>query len=428
MRGIKSRWVFIYFMPVMLALDGLSYFFSSLGVVGLGVAKAISFFAGAIFSVLILISYFRYSKKAMLFYFLSSLFVVFYLLAYYRTIFLNTFAPVIMSADMIYLVLVYLIGLLLVRPDQGWVLTEDGFTKILDFTFGAMAIVVIANMVLFAMGFYEPRIAEYSLSLELIGVSLERVRFPLSPGINSYGYFLGLLAVYASHVIREYKGRRLVWGSIFAIAFVELMMVDSRGALIFVILSNVVVVVTAKLRRFQFIFAVFITQFSLLIFFFADLILSAIDGKVVSRGADLSSQRSFLWEKGLAILSRQNVDTLFGFGVMGQHATNENFPSAVDESGLISMHNSFSQIAIDVGLIPYVMYSGIVSVGLYKVFKKTDDAIFRRIAMIIVFVFMVSSVEINLTPTHAYFYLTYFLLLISLCFTFFENKNRTGAC
>lgn len=339
--------------------------------------------------------------------------------SYYRTLIVADFAPQVLFADFIYsLVLFFYAALML---GTGRYRAEVELNRCFHNIFISIAVVVVLNSIFFLFGQYTVK-NELSLSALALGANVNRVHFPLAPGVNSYGYLLGLgLIIGAIIFSTQSKLEKGLTAIVVLLSVFQMFLVDSRGSFVFALSALALGLIHGRLRQVKLITSMFFSAFSIFVFYLSEKFFEILSNYLSSRGGDVSSQRDYIWSLGKDMFDRNGLPSL-GYGVMGQHSGRLQFPDAVDESGLISMHNSYSQIVFDFGIVFYLIFL-IFCMRLYLgVYERSDSVLAKLAYSSLTYAMLVSAFEINLTTSHPYYFLTFLIFLLVLGFS--QNGRR----
>lgn len=310
---------------------------------------------------------------------------------------------------------------------------DSGFHAVKYLLF-AVNFYIAINVILYFMGIsgagdiYNDRFGK-AVVLGYFGLDMERILFPLAPGITSFGVISGLSFIISYYLFKNniYSNKIISYLAILTSLFV-LLTTDSRGAILSVIITLIIINFyklslrnNGKLISLPIFILVIIFSYYLLINMSN---LSAIQS--LSRGEDIGSGRTIIWLYAVNFIKDFNLSHLFGFGYMGHAASglSEQYKylfygwnTAAPET--VSLHNAILQIFIDYGYIGTILFFIIIyyslsySHRLYKREKYLPIIIFISI-IIYLTVTGIFSLSYNIYFFHCFIPFLAILVLFSL--------------
>ncbi|RCR68800.1 O-antigen ligase family protein [Larkinella punicea] len=242
----------------------------------------------------------------------------------------------------------------------------------IKYTYIPLLIFISLNLFLFFIGL---KSSDYEIGkaviLSYLGLSVDRVEFFLSPGINSYGAVLGILLNLSLIGFGVVKKSRKLFLSGIIISLISLLLTDSRGSIIFsLIIFFAIKFIFSKLEKPRLLFLIpifgFVGPFLLLATL---LLLSQTEyGSALSRSSEdlaTGNARSIIWALAFNdFLTFKPDHHIFGYGEFGHYAAglsqqwgyifgdNEN-------AELMHPHNMFLSIALDYGYFGLIVFTTI---------------------------------------------------------------------
>lgn len=225
---------------------------------------------------------------------------------------------------------------------------------------------VIFWMLGVTVGKYEETNIGSALMLSQFGIQIERVRFPLATGFNSFAALLGGLFVVSTLGIRFSKiYKYLLWlGAI--LYFSMLLLIDSRAAIIYPAIIFVLVTKMYNRNRIDFIRFLPVVQVAgpiLLVFFLQFAASNPIFESFSRSSEDLQTgnSRSIIWGISLAEFLNFKPEHLAGYGEYGHYASGASsswapFFGRYENSELMHPHNTIFMILFDYGFLGLIVY------------------------------------------------------------------------
>jgi len=289
----------------------------------------------------------------------GGIYFLFILIAIFRTSLINP------AYFVNFLQLVTLIGFslsaksLLNKTDRG-----EGFLSLILF---ALNLYVGLNLLLFGLGFTNPT-PNYqrefpAVILSFLGISADRVYFPLAEGINAYGMAAGFAAalngigLWDELTKQEIKKTRLGYFLAgFLTALVTILMTDSRSALLFSGAAVFLSMVIKQKNLLWFAAGLLILQVAVVTAApHLDNIMPS-GGGLVRENTDLLSGRSVIWNQAQQDLIPFRLKHLVGYGYYGQTMsgvveTYNHLFQTYRNSSQISLHHFLLQTIFDSGYL-----------------------------------------------------------------------------
>lgn len=196
----------------------------------------------------------------------------------------------------------------------------------------------------------------------LLGLQMNRVYFYFSNGVNSFSLSAGLSLLLSVYLL--FFSKKYVLGSFFIfISLVAVLLVDSRSSVLYCSLALFLAwfSMVIRYRVVPYLVVVLIFSTPLLLQFFGSLIGGALFELGLVRSADdlvTFNARSEIWNIVFAHFANFEWHHLIGYGNFGQQASGITtviassplfFNFASPE--LLSMHNTYLQILVDMGWI-----------------------------------------------------------------------------
>jgi O-antigen ligase len=240
----------------------------------------------------------------------------------------------------------------------------------------APVVFTILNLVLYVVGFRFPSGPGSSAAVgssspgadELLGllhISASRASFPLTPGVDGAGAIAALALVVSALLASSGSKRQRLFGIAgIASSIATILLVDSRGPLLWAICALAIIAALPVLRRGvgALPFAILLLP-TLLLYVLSKLsalstVFSRTDG---TTDFTTATGREQIWSIVLNFLSHQGGELLYGWGAYGQVRSGVGyryaylFPGQLN-SQFFSAHNGILQIVLDTGLIGLVMF------------------------------------------------------------------------
>ena len=251
-----------------------------------------------------------------------------------------------------------------------------GQRKLLAVVLMSLNLYVVLNLLLMALGveILEPKLPlsdNTSTMLSLLGITRDRVFFPLSEGINTFGIIAGASFVVAFMNMRDQSSSRwlrISAGFFGAASLVALFLVDSRLALIGAVLIPFLLTVwpAQKLRYIRFL-PLFSPVFPIVLVLAIRMISASSPVNELARSsADMMTLNSrtiywhLTWERIATFIPRH----LIGYGFYGHRSSGlvadmlAVLPPVADANRL-HPHNALLQYWIDTGYFGLIVFIGV---------------------------------------------------------------------
>ena len=319
--------------------------------------------------------------------------------------------------------------------------------------FYAFGLYMIINLLIFLSGRQSvelPYLAKYPAQiLSILGISIYRTLFPMADGINSFGILSGAVLVSLIPLCfskMNFSNKIFTWIAVIS-CMIIILLTDSRGAIIYSILTLIIIIVPSKILKLLRWSPLLISFFPIIILIFAPSLLkqninilnrpesqweenkpltnstNECDKSLQQSGGFLSN-RPIIWEMVINELRDFQYIHIVGYGVRGQVVSSiSNSYSCLFTSyahpTLASAHNGWLQTILDVGYIGF----GIVFALLVMIINKlsglltiTKDVTYKAMLAGLIYIILSGTLEASFSPD---FYGTFIILLfisISLLF------------
>tara|TARA_R110001592_G_scaffold56881_4_gene173086 strand:- start:1386 stop:2555 length:1170 start_codon:yes stop_codon:yes gene_type:complete len=201
-----------------------------------------------------------------------------------------------------------------------------------------------------------------ALILKFLGLDFDRTLPFFAPGFQAYGLMLGvvILSVLFSYPrkISNYKAFSIV-----ACSAWQLLITDSRGAIVFVLAALILSIFARFFSRgegranklFVSVSLLFSVLFGFALYYFNKLLGSSSD---LARGGNMLSNRDVIWESAVAFIGKEPWVFIFGggFGSHKSYGVMSYYEDLFDgwsggENSIITLHNSWLQLLFDTGAV-----------------------------------------------------------------------------
>lgn len=236
-----------------------------------------------------------------------------------------------------------------------------------------LVILVVANLLGFAAGLASvPMLGDERLNqtLKMFGITVGRIYFPLMAGTNTFGSVcaLGLLASIAFWRTESALAKVLTGMSVLA-CFVALVAVDSRGAMLAVVVAMMWWMLISKSSVIR-VLPLGLVLLSPFVPFLLSAIFSFVNEQGLLSGLvrsgtqgsklGVGTGRQYIWNAALGEISNGNIIHLIGYGAFGhvQSKLSAAYSWIFNELGqtTTSVHNTALQIFFDMGYIGVVAW------------------------------------------------------------------------
>ena len=229
---------------------------------------------------------------------------------------------------------------------------------------------VAINLGLYAMGVtFSPNVGQEQTNkgpaqlLGLIGIHTSRASLPLSPGLNGMGEASALALVICA-VLAYRGGGRLRAVSVLGVllSVTALLLVDSRGPLLYALLALVIMAVVPRwARRAVVILPILLLSAPAIILFIVGQ-LGSLSSTFSRNPGDFvtATGRSKIWSIVGQFLSHPHVEDLIGYGAYGQVRSGVSAQYAylfhIEHPEFVSAHNIALQTVLDMGYIGLAVF------------------------------------------------------------------------
>lgn len=328
----------------------------------------------------------------------------------------------------------------------------------------AFGLYITLNLILYGLGVEsgdQIYLAKYpSQILTMLGFPGYRVLFPMTKGINYYGLFAGSVLVSFMILLRD---KRWIWMRvagllIVLLALVSILLTDSRGALLF---SLMTVLLFSVFRGFPraLVYCVVIASIlpPILTPLISSMKLDAFDFLArqdsqwepasqftadnddcetrLTQVSGILSNRPVIWGIVLRELAQPKFIHIIGYGYRGHYISGISSQysclfKSYALSDLASTHNLWLQLVVDLGYVGTIVslwfIDGLVA-KLSRLFIQSRDYVFMAMQGVLVYVILIGSLEASLSPDFNMLFI--FICLISIISVFdiqAEPDKSTG--
>ena len=278
----------------------------------------------------------------------------------------------------------------------------------------APIVFVAANVVLYVAGFLPA--GQYSAESGLpatmfgsVGISVNRVQFPLASGLNGIGpTAAAALVVCALLAFRGERRRLAVAGA--ALSLYVILAIDSRGALLFAGLALLLVWATPRARKRGLGWAAIGLPVVPVVLALALTGLAETEAGVrLERGGQESlstgTGRTVVWGEIIDLFERPSPDHIFGYGQNGQIISGASIDYAYlfarEENPLSrSAHNVLLQTLLDTGWVGLISFLALTAVVLAQLGRRSGDPYFAALLTATLSLLLLGVVQADPTPVH----------------------------
>jgi hypothetical protein len=211
-------------------------------------------------------------------------------------------------------------------------------------------------------------------TLKALGIHMQRIKFPFTLGVNAFGVIGGAGVLSSMALVSLAKNRlfSIVAWLLLSISVAALLLVDSRGAMLSVLLVLICRWMFERTNSrfiwiaafiFPIAFPLVIQQAAAILDQFGLVDLLSRQGSGV--GADaLTTSRSRIWDIYIDFQSHPTLLHIFGFGVDGVRSSGlykyylQFFPTPL--AAAHALHNGILELALGFGWLPIMMYGGLI--------------------------------------------------------------------
>jgi hypothetical protein len=313
----------------------------------------------------------------------------------------------------------------------------------------AFGLYITMNVILFVIGI-DPKdqiyLATYpSQMLGYFHIQSNRILFPMADGINAFGLLAGAVAVGDFQLLKLPVGRteKIILIFLLVECFCIIILTDSRGALLFSILSVMIISLPRKLFRFIRWSPFIISFLPLLLVTFLPNILSTTTSwlnrprsewgineptnsnqncqELLNISSRTLSNRPIIWSSVIGELKNFTMIQLVGYGFRGQVISNisESYSclfASFSDSLLASAHNIWLQLILDIGYIGLIITIGLIlylNLRLTRIISSHGgEFLFTSLVNILLYILLIGSLEAPISPD--FFCLFSLVIFISL--------------
>ena len=342
-----------------------------------------------------------------LFYSKSDLLIALFVFAIIRSFFANAIG----FSTLIYLVFILVFFTLLIKSD---IQKPHFFRSVLL----AFCWIVVVNLLLYLIGInadiFEKKVDLHdSRILEYIGISLQRSRFFIFNNFAYYAMMLGILFIGRNYIALNNKYLKY---AIIGSLLLSFLILDARGPFFALIIVIVFRNILYKINSFGF----FIFCFAIGVIPFAYSLISIYLGLQSQDNLAIVSSRDILWQAFFLNYDPSLVQFVFGYGYLGQYisgisAEYEYLFTNWGNASQISLHNSYLQYIMDLGIIGLLLLYYIIR----NTFKKIEYLKHNELKLLIYYFLLlgISDMSIQINNFVVFFY---FIILVN----FVDHKYR----
>lgn len=250
----------------------------------------------------------------------------------------------------------------------------------------APVVFVVLNLLLYARGLDftgaldDDIVAGQSTMLGYAGISFDRITLPLAVGLNGGGA-MGALSMVAGGVFAVLGGTRAVRlaGVAGVLAgFMVLLMVDSRGPILFAVLTLAALALFPRWSRRGLAWLPLLLPLAPVAITWLLAQLGSSAAAVSRQGTDAltATGRTEVWDAAFDFLGSPSIDHLYGYGTFGQTRTGLSLEYAhifdTDNERFASLHNVVLQNILDIGYIGAGVFLALVAVGIYTAARRYE--------------------------------------------------------
>lgn len=247
-------------------------------------------------------------------------------------------------------------------------------------------------------------------TLQLLGVSASRVLFPLAPGVNAFGPICAIaLAICATLWLRREQRKLATLGAL--VSIYAILAIDSRGALMFGVLSIALVTLIPRARhRGLGWVAIALPLLPILLVTTLGALSSSTTAGLSRTGPGAESiatgsGRTIVWQEAAKVLSKPSIDSLLGYGQNGQVTSGASLWYAYLFVGQVeplkaNAHNMVLQTGLDLGWIGIVCAIALAAAVLTRLSLHALDPLYLALMTGCVAVLLIGVVEAAPTPAN----------------------------
>ena len=342
-----------------------------------------------------------------LFYSKCDFLIVLYIFAVIRSFFSNA----IEFSSTIYLLFILLFFTLLVKFDVQK-------SKFLKSVLTSFFLIVGFNLIFYLLGLEASLFAKgvdlhNSRLLEYIGINLQRSRFLIFNNFSYYSMMLGILFIGVNSMLLK---RKFLKYSVILSVLISFVILDARGpffALVIIIVFKSIFYRIGSLGFFLFVFAIAIIPF-------AYSLISIYFGLQSGDNLALVSSRDILWQAFFFNYDPSLIQFVFGYGYLGQYisgisAEYEHLFINWGNSSQISLHNSYLQYIMDLGIIGVLLLYYIIR----NTFKKIEYLKLDELKLLIYYFLLLGISDMSIQINN-FVVFSFFIILVN----FVDHKYR----
>ncbi|WP_286695558.1 O-antigen ligase family protein [Spongiibacter sp. UBA1325] len=273
--------------------------------------------------------------------------------------------------------------------------------------------------------------------LGVFGVQVERVKFYLSNGVNAFAPVAGLLAVmgFTGLTLGGKEGRAFYFAC-FLFGGVALLLVDGRGAIVYGILSYLMVMLAGKNPRISSMFVILCPLLAPFLIIAVGLVVEyqLLPGLVRGENDVTLNSRGVIWALAVSKFDFLSINSLIGYGYEGHRVVGlgssfaRYFENDLNAKNL-SMHNSYLHILYDVGFLGlacFLMMFRLIVVGVVRVSMNGNEysLVAKLMLVSVYFLLLYGNTEAVVVGRSELFFYLYFLIFCFL--TIFSQKRGAG--
>lgn len=305
----------------------------------------------------------------------------------------------------------------------------------------APVVFLAANVVLYFAGVLPPDqpttiSGQPSTMIGLLGVPMERVAFPLAGGVNGIGpTAVAALAICAVFWRRREQRGLAIFGVLISLCVI--LLIDSRGALLFAALAVALVELAPRVhkRRFGWV-AIALPVLPILLIAALTGFVQTDVGSQLDRGPTESlstgTGRTVVWGEALEVVTEPRVESLIGYGRNGQVTSGASLGYAYlfgsDRDALAkSAHSVFLQTALDTGWLGVLAFIALAWVVLNRAGRLASDARYAALLTAALALLLLGVVQTNPTPAHPDSFAFWLLVVLATMRAQPATLNATSA-
>lgn len=324
----------------------------------------------------------------------------------------------------LFLIVCSLLFFKLLNTDKTNSVKAIGLVIILPF-----CLLAIANFMLYALDIMLMKSAIGSeegnfdaILLSYLGVSINRIEFPLAGGLNNYSSYIGALFGICLNLYFFSKSYRLL--SVFSgvVFFITLLCIDSRAAIIYPILITILIFFLNKKKPLKkgFSFLSLLVVLGPVFIAFLLPLISTIPGlEIISRGDEdlkTGNSRLIIWVIAFAEFVSFKSVHIFGYGEYGHFASGASKKwgvifSSWENSDMKTPHSTLFSIIFDYGYVGLILYVTLIYSTLEKI--RTLWTI-KPIIAYVSFSYILYNILSGITETLNGFYFPNYMLLFAM--------------